>query len=137
MKKIYKVPAYKISDSFRLEKIDDIVVVKDVFGYKELFTHYRLVCFDTLIVDDKTTDIDLFSLPMGVENTHMNSNSIFIFSSHLTDNNLLDSDKVIDHYSKAPYSKWMSYYRTELKPKKKDEAKILKKLVKEVSGSFK
>ena len=59
MKKIYKVPVYKVEGvgPYNLIFIDNIIVSKSRFGYKELFTRYSIKCIDSEYINLDDSDV--------------------------------------------------------------------------------
>ena len=102
MKKLYKVPVFKVDDD-NLRNfifIDNIIVFKSRFGYKELFTRYNVKCIN--LQYNETSD-------------YVDDNRVVILKSDLNDNNIVDSDNFIDYFASIPSSKWKKFYDEELK----------------------
>ena len=99
MKKIYKVPVFKVEgvSPCNFIFIDDIIVSKSRFGYKELFTRYSIKC-----IDSQYNEIG--------DNTR-----VVIFKKDLNDDNFVDSDDFIDFFASVPSSKWKTFYDENLK----------------------
>ena len=113
MKKIYKVPVFEVEGDgpYKFIFIDDIIVSKSRFCYKELFTRYNIKCIDSQNID--SNDVS----------------SVVIFNKDLNDGNLVDSDNFIDYSASAPNSKWKTYYDEKLKKhsNNKSDSKVLRK----------
>ena len=99
MKKLYKVPVFKIEGTgpYNLNFIDNIIVFKSRFCYKELITKCNIKC-----IDSKYNEIG--------DNTR-----VVIFKKDLNDDNVVDSDDFIDYFASAPSSKWKTFYDENLK----------------------
>lgn len=126
MKKIYRVPVFQVDsselNSCKLSLIDNIIVFKSRFGYKELFTDYYIKCIndtsDILLSDDKPY--------------------VFIFKCDLNEDNVMNSDQIIEYSSYAPSSKWKIFYDKFIrKDKNMYEGKKLKRIFSDLSGSLK
>ena len=124
MKKIYKVPVFKIEGvgPYNLSFIDDIIVSKNKFSYKELFTKYNITCIDSQFNVESCGTV-----------------KVVIFKKDFTEDNIVDSDKFIEYSANAPFSNWRLFYDNELKKEKmnKSEEKVMKKTFKEIQGTLK
>lgn len=102
MKKVYKVPVYMVKDigPYNLTFIDNILVSKSRFGYKELFTRYSIKCIDSEYNSSDESDI---------------INRVVIFKKDLNKDNVIDADMFIEYSAEAPNSMWKKFYDENLK----------------------
>lgn len=112
MKKLYKVPVFKIEGTgpYNLSFIDNIIVFKSRFCYKELITKCNIKSIDSKFDDSCEY--------MG----------IVILKKDLNVNNIVDSDDFIEYSANAVNSKWNEFYNINLRKYYKSDDKVLKKV---------
>jgi len=116
MKKLYKVPVFKLEGigPYNLSYIDNIIVFKSKFCYKELITKCNIIC-----IDSKYNDTD------------DSINRIVIFKKDLNDNNIVDSDDFIEYSANIASSNWKEFYDKNISTCYKTDEKALKKVNRE------